>query len=69
MGSLLSTSIKKIEEKIKKEAEEGLAQVGIIRKIPVVGPMWNWMSPLKPADPSGTSFNLLTTQEAKGKSS
>jgi hypothetical protein len=60
VGQLVRQFVKETEAKMKQESEELRNQTGIIRKLPIVGSMWNWWSPV--ADPrKGKKFDLVTT--------
>lgn len=62
----LATNISELVQKGIREAEEQLqremgAQKGLMRKIPVVGPLLNWWSPAAPSV-SGRAFDLASSQ-------
>eukprot|EP01125_Pyxidicula_operculata_P019212 TRINITY_DN694_c3_g5_i2.p1 TRINITY_DN694_c3_g5~~TRINITY_DN694_c3_g5_i2.p1 ORF type:complete len:910 (-),score=224.46 TRINITY_DN694_c3_g5_i2:1800-4193(-) len=61
VGKIIESSIKQVELRLKQELEQHHSQVGLIRKIPLVGSVWNWWSPL-PEATKPKSFNILTTQ-------
>lgn len=62
ISEVIQRSIKKAQDALSKEEEQAVNQEGIIRQLPVVGSVWNWLSPLSPKDKpkvQGKSFNLL----------
>eukprot|EP01124_Arcella_intermedia_P022189 TRINITY_DN3258_c0_g3_i1.p1 TRINITY_DN3258_c0_g3~~TRINITY_DN3258_c0_g3_i1.p1 ORF type:complete len:729 (-),score=184.24 TRINITY_DN3258_c0_g3_i1:2-2188(-) len=61
IGKIVESGIKEAEERLKKEQERLESQQGIIRKIPIVGNVLNWWSPVEVAS-KGNSFSLLTTE-------
>jgi len=60
IGKILESGIKEAQERLRRENERIEAEQGIIRKIPIVGSVWNWWMPSNQTLP-GNSFNLLTT--------
>lgn len=58
---MVQSSIKEAQEKIRKQTEKEESQVGIIRKLPVVGSVFNWWSPIKVME-KGSSFNIMTNE-------
>jgi hypothetical protein len=60
VGEIVRQFVKETEATMKKESEELRSQTGLIRKIPIVGSMWNWWSPVR--DPrKGKKFDLVAT--------
>jgi len=60
VGKILESGIKEAQERIRRENERIEAELGIIRKIPIFGSVWNWWMPSNQTLP-GNSYNLLTT--------
>jgi len=61
IGKIIESGIKEAEERLRKQNERLEAEGGLIRKIPIVGSVWNWWSPAN-QNLRGNSFSLLTTQ-------
>jgi len=61
VGKIIEIGIKEAEERLRYQTERIEAEQGIIRKIPIVGSVWNWWSPSSPT-PFGNTFSLLTTK-------
>ncbi|XP_063286383.1 pyridoxal-dependent decarboxylase domain-containing protein 1 isoform X1 [Pelobates fuscus] len=57
MTEVVRKGILEAEEQLQKANEERLLQEGVLRQIPLVGSMLNWLSPVQ-ATPKGRTFNL-----------
>eukprot|EP01114_Cavostelium_apophysatum_P023642 TRINITY_DN8973_c0_g1_i1.p1 TRINITY_DN8973_c0_g1~~TRINITY_DN8973_c0_g1_i1.p1 ORF type:complete len:770 (-),score=192.75 TRINITY_DN8973_c0_g1_i1:43-2319(-) len=52
--------IKLAQDELSKEEANILYQEGIVRKLPIVGSMWNWMMPFEKPALQGRSFDLAS---------
>jgi hypothetical protein len=66
VGKIIELGIKEAEDRIRQETERLEAEQGIIRKIPIVGSVWNWWNPANQIL-RGNSFSLITTQVSEPK--
>jgi hypothetical protein len=66
IGKIIELGIKEAEERLRFQTERIEAEQGIIRKIPIVGSVWNWWSPTSPT-PLGNTFSIITTKVSEPK--
>jgi hypothetical protein len=60
VGEIVAASVRVAAQKLKQESERVSQEEGIIRKIPIVGSMWNWWAPVEKSTPQHT-FNSLSS--------
>ncbi|XP_078691676.1 putative pyridoxal-dependent decarboxylase domain-containing protein 2 isoform X3 [Branchiostoma floridae x Branchiostoma belcheri] len=62
MADMVRKGIEQAEQELQKANEEKIMEEGVIRQIPIVGSVWNWLSPIQAKTPGGnvkgTTFNL-----------
>lgn len=49
----------KAEDQLIEEQDKAFWEEGMVRKVPLVGPLINWLSPINPT-PKGRSYNLVS---------
>ncbi|XP_076459131.1 putative pyridoxal-dependent decarboxylase domain-containing protein 2 [Babylonia areolata] len=59
MSELIRKGIEEANQELQKEHHNKLAQEGVLRQIPMVSSVLNWLSPIK-EDTKGRSFNLTS---------
>ena len=47
MSKLLQKGIEQAAEDLRRENDEAIWQEGLLRHVPIVGSLYNWMSPLQ----------------------
>eukprot|EP00824_Muranothrix_gubernata_P001230 TRINITY_DN11440_c0_g1_i1.p1 TRINITY_DN11440_c0_g1~~TRINITY_DN11440_c0_g1_i1.p1 ORF type:complete len:828 (+),score=182.51 TRINITY_DN11440_c0_g1_i1:171-2486(+) len=62
MGEVIRRSIHDAEEQIEEENLTQFAEEGIIRHLPVVGPVFNWLLPHTPSPVKGRTFDIRSRQ-------
>ncbi|ELU10486.1 hypothetical protein CAPTEDRAFT_223791 [Capitella teleta] len=58
MAEIVRTGIEKANQDLVKEHQEQLSQEGFLRQVPMVGSIFNWLSPPAKEAAKGRSFNL-----------
>ena len=58
MKDLVLEGIHKANEDLKRESEERIQQQGIMRQLPLVGELFNWLAPIESHSAIGRTFNL-----------
>lgn len=58
MSAMLRASIDKAQEELRRESDAALWQEGLLRHVPLVGSLYNWLSPAQKAPIKGRSLTL-----------
>lgn len=62
MSEVIQKGIEQAQGEIQREADEAIWQEGILRHVPLVGSLYNWISPLQRLQVKGRTLSL---QEGK----